>query len=108
MAGRPTLAQLNDAFRRTLIGGRVVITDGVAALGEEGVKAVIRRVATFDAFTLDNDPHGEHDFGSLTHEATTIFWKIDAYDCACELGSPNPLDPAVTCRVLTVMRADEY
>jgi hypothetical protein len=102
------LAVLNDTFRRTFIGGRVVVTPGVAALGSEGAMAILRKVATFDAFTLNNDPHGEHDFGSLTHEGTTYFWKIDAYDRACEFGSPDPLDPAVTCRVLTVLRADEY
>lgn len=102
------VADLNDTFRRSLVGGRVVMTPGVVALGSEGAMAILRQVAVFDAFTLDNDPYGEHDFGALTHESTTYFWQIDAYDRACEYGSPDPLDPAVTCRVLTVMRADEY
>ena len=30
------------------------------------------------------------------------------YDRATEFGSPDPTDPAVTTRVLTIMRADEY
>lgn len=102
------IAQLNDTFRRTLVGGRVVITPGVAALGEDALRTIVRSVATFTKFDADNDPYGEHDFGSLIHEGTTYFWKIDAYDRACEFGSPDPLDPVVTCRVLTVMRADEY
>jgi len=105
---RPTIVQLNDAFRHTFVGGKVVMTPGVSALGETGIAAVLRQVAAFDAFTLDNDPFGEHDFGTLVHAGVTYFWKIDAYDRACEYGSPDPLDPAVTCRVLTVMRADEY
>lgn len=104
----PTIAQLNDAFRRTLVGGKVVMTPGVSVLGETGIAAVLRQVADFDAFTLDNDPFGEHDFGSVTFQAATFFWKIDAYDRACEYGSPDPLDPRVTCRVLTLMGADEY
>jgi hypothetical protein len=103
-----TIADLNDAFRRSLTGGRIMLTPGVTALGEDGVRDLLKHVAAFHGFTLDNDPFGEHDFGSITIQAETFFWKIDAYDRACEYGSPNPLDPAATCRVLTVMRADEY
>jgi hypothetical protein len=32
------------------------------------------------------------------------FWKIDYYDLAGECGSSDPANPAVTRRVLTVMR----
>jgi hypothetical protein len=38
------------------------------------VKAlVIRRVATYSDFTPDNDPHGEHDFGSFEVAGQTFF-----------------------------------
>ncbi|GAM07608.1 DUF3768 domain-containing protein, partial [Novosphingobium sp. MBES04] len=30
------------------------------------------------------------------------------YDAALEQGSPDPADPSVTCRVITILRADEY
>jgi Protein of unknown function (DUF3768) len=62
----------------------------------------------FDVFTDDNDPHGEHDFGAVDEGGVRCFWKIDCYDRATEFGSPDPADPAVTTRVLTIMRADEY
>ena len=62
----------------------------------------------FDAFTEDNDPHGEHDFGAFDHAGHRIFWKIDYYDQSLEFGSENPADPAKTTRVLTIMLADEY
>jgi hypothetical protein len=56
---------LNDAFRTTMTGGRVLLTAGVDALPSDVKAMVIRRVATFSEFTADNDPHGEHDFGSF-------------------------------------------
>ena len=59
-------------------------------------------------FTSDNDPLGQHDFGMFDHAGVTYFWKIDYHDLECVYGSDNPADPAVTTRVLTVMRADEY
>ena len=63
---------------------------------------------TFDDFTEDNDPHGEHDFGSFEQNGQTIFWKIDYYDLLVDNGSRDPSDPALTRRVLTVMFAEEY
>ena len=74
---------------------------------------IAERVAAFDRFTPDNDPHKEHDFGSLDHEGHPVFWKIDYYDRASfgsgrETGSEDPSDPAKTLRVLTIMLASEY
>lgn len=37
-----------------------------------------------------------------------ILWKIDYYDRDRQFHSPDPADPKVTVRVLTVMRSDEY
>ncbi len=50
----------------------------------------MRRVHDFIAFTPDNDPHGEHDFGSFEFAGKTIFWKIDCYDRDLNYGSPDP------------------
>ena len=66
------------------------------------------RVHGFTAFSPDNDPYGEHDFGSFEYAGKTIFWKIDCYDRDLDNGSPDPTDPAVTTRVLTVLLAEEY
>lgn len=101
------IRELNDRFRRTFIGGRITLTRGVADDHEAAVQ-LLAVVRTFDAFTDDNDPHGEHDFGAIDHAGTRYFWKIDYYDREMSGGSPDPADPAVTTRVLTVMRADEY
>ena len=92
----------NDAFRR--MGFGVMMTSGARELPDpDGLLAAVR---DYDRFTNDNDPYGEHDFGSLIWHRERVFWKIDYYDQA--LGHWE--DPAsVNCqRVLTVMLAEEY
>jgi len=103
-----TIAEQNDAFRRLGAAGTVFVTAGINALPSEAQARILSQVVAFDAFTEDNDPYGEHDFGSFEFEAQTIFWKIDCYDLDLVYGSPNPADPAVTKRVLTVMLSGEY
>ena len=105
-AGR--IRDLNDAFRRSFTGGRIMTTVGVAAMTEEQRAEMFARVRTFEAFTRDNDPHGEHGFGSFEIAGQKFFWKIDAYDAAMEFGSEDPADPSKTTRVLTIMLASEY
>ncbi len=102
------IRELNDAFRTTMSGGRVMMTAGVDALPSDVKAMVIRRVATFSDFTADNDPHSEHDFGSFALAGLKFFFKIDYFDAAMEFGSEDPADPAKTTRVLTIMLAEEY
>jgi hypothetical protein len=99
---------LNDAARWSLADGVIHFTSGIAALHPREQTAILDRVRTFDDFTPDNDPHGEHDFGSFEHNRRTIFWKIDYYDLLLHNGSRDPSDPALTRRVLTVLLAEEY
>ena len=54
---------LNDNFRVTFLGGKVVITQGVNELPLDVKATVLLLVQRFDNFTRDNDPYGEHDFG---------------------------------------------
>lgn len=63
---------------------------------------------SFDTFTEDTDPHGEHDFGAFEHNGKKLFWKIDYYAPDMLHGSEDPADPSKTTRVLTVMLAREY
>ena len=99
---------LNDELRQHLIGGGAVITVGVAALGREAVERIVKAIAAFDDFCHANDPYEEHDFGSLDVDGRTIIFKIDYYDRTLTRHSPDPSDPAVTERIITVMLADEY
>ena len=102
------IRELNDAFRRNFVGGRIMLTAGVEALPSDVKAMVIRQVATFDAFENDNDPHREHDFGAFDIAGRRLFWKIDYYDRGCRYGSEDPSDPEQTTRVLTIMLAEEY
>ena len=102
------IRMLNDQLRRQLTAGRAVMTPGIAALGSEAVHRLIHAIAVFDDFCTANDPHGEHDFGAFEFDGVGIFFKIDYYDKDLSLHSPNPADPAVTERVITLMLAEEY
>ena len=99
---------LNDAFRTTLVGGRVLMTQGVHNRGKDFVQEAVAAVRAFTAFTPENDPHGEHDFGSLSVQGQKLYFKIDYYDTAMEFGSEDPADPAKTTRVLTILLPEEY
>lgn len=99
---------LNDAFRRTFVGGAVVLTAGVAAMPAVQRRSLLRMVRDFEAFDEDNDPHGEHDLGVVELGDIRCYWKIDYHDREMETLSPDPGDPSVTTRVLTVMLTEEY
>lgn len=80
----------------------------VAALGSEAVARIVKTIAVYDDFCHANDPYEEHDFGSFEADGQMIFFKIDYFDKTLEMYSPDPSDPTVTERVITIMLAEEY
>lgn len=102
------IALLNDSFRTTFLGGTICVTAGLHLLGEEFVKEALSAVREFATFDSDNDPHGEHDFGSLSVGDRKLFWKIDYFDPTMTVGAEDPANIDSTRRVLTVMLAEEY
>lgn len=97
------LARLNDRFRGMCLD--VLYTTGV----RDGIMDLVGlsvAVENYNRFTEDNDPYGEHDFGSLMFENKKIFWKIDYYDKELRLWC-DTLSPDCR-RVLTIMLAEEY
>ena len=77
---------------------RFVYTAGLDALGAEIVAEAIGKVKTFSDFKEENDPYGEHDFGSFTvSTGDKCFWKVDDYRG----------HDGIRC-VLTIMVAEDY
>ena len=99
---------LNDQLRQNFADGIAVMTPGVAALGAEAVERIVKTIAVFDDFCHANDPHEEHDFGSFEADGHMIMFKIDYFDRDLSMHSPDPADPTVTQRVITIMLAEEY
>ncbi len=113
---RQVMAKANDTARRFLILSDAInlarcdltVTAGVQALDEAKRGLLASEVRDFKAFSEDNDPFQEHDFGRIELDGERFFFKFDYFDQALEFASPNPADPSLTRRVLTIMRADEY
>ena len=103
------IATLNNKFRKSLIGGEVLLSAGIAAMSSEDKANIVSLVQNFDNFTPDNDPYGEHDFGSFDYKGEKILWKIDYYDrFNTHFASENPADISKTLRILTILLAEEY
>jgi hypothetical protein len=99
---------LNDELRQNFAGGVAVMTPGIAALGAAAVARIVKTIAVFDDFCHANDPHEEHDFGAFDTDGHRVFFKIDYFDESLTYHSPDPADPSVTKRVITIMLAEEY
>ena len=102
------IRELNDQLRQNFAGGTAVMTPGIAALGAEAVARIIKTIGVFDDFCHANDPHQEHDFGAFDADGQRVFFKIDYFDESLSYHSPDPADPSVTKRVITIMLAEEY
>jgi hypothetical protein len=102
------IRELNDQLRQNFAEGLAVMTPGIAALGGEAVARIVKTIAVFDDFCHANDPHQEHDFGAFDADGHSVLFKIDYYDDSLTHHSPDPADPSVTKRVITMMLAEEY
>ncbi len=101
------IASLNDALRKRGHGGRFFLTTGIQAMGQRALDEILAKVRAYDMFTEDSDPRGEHSFGEITVKNRKIVWQISYYDRNLKNASPDPANPAVTCRLMKVMTADE-
>ena len=102
------IATLNDNFRKSFIGGEVLLSAGIAAMSSEDKANIISMVQNFNDFNDDNDVYGEHDFFSFDYKGDKIIAKIDYYDLNHKYMSEDPSNPDITNRVLTIMTVYEY
>ena len=109
------IRELNDALRSMrepigalMMNGSIIITQSIAIRGSPFIEQCIDAVRHFDKFTPDNDPHHEHDFAFLDVAGESILFKVDYYDYQLSWHSPDPSDPGVTRRVLTIGLAEDY
>lgn len=100
------IAKLNDKARQDF--ANYTLTNGVRSLDGQSIEALLKLVKQFNDFNENNDPHGEHDFGSIVFNGTKYFFKIDYYDWKMKGHSQDPVNPFITKRVITVMEASEY
>ena len=96
------VANLNDVFRKAGFG--VMTTPGVRGLYD--LSGLISAVCRYNNFDEDNDPYGEHDFGTIYWQGKKVFFKIDYYDESLTYYG-DPLSRECR-RILTVMLAEEY
>jgi Protein of unknown function (DUF3768) len=98
----------NDDLRRLLYHGGVILTPGVAALGEEAIGYLANAIATFHDFCTATDPIGEHNSGIVDCDGTLVMFKIDYFARDFSFHSPDTADPAIAERVITIMLAEEH
>jgi hypothetical protein len=102
------IRELNDHARKHLGHSQVVLTRGIADKDPETVDKILKTVSNYNLFSEDNDPYGEHDFGSFIINSETMYFKFDYYNKDMTQGSEDPTDETKTTRVLTIMLANEY
>lgn len=109
------IAAQNDRFRAGLLNGtaadlrgQLVVTAAVNQMGWDFITDATLAVARDTDFTTDNDPYGDHSFGTVTVRGVKLFWKFDLYDNELVYGSPAPAEPSETRRVLTIMLPSDY
>jgi hypothetical protein len=98
---------LNDQLRRSFAEGIAVMTPGVAALGPEAVERMSKPSQCSTTFAMRTTRMRNTDFGAFEADGHMIYFKIDYFDRELSMHSPDPADPSITQRVITIMLAEE-
>jgi hypothetical protein len=99
------IRELNDAFRRSFVGGVVEISAGAEELAPDLRARVLRRVREFDLF--QDDEADEHDAGFFIINGIRFQWTIYCHNREMTGGSEEPANPRKTTRVLKISLLEE-
>jgi hypothetical protein len=59
------IRRLNEQFRTTFRGGQILLSASVAELPDMVRASALEKIATYNDFNQENDPHQERDYGSF-------------------------------------------
>jgi hypothetical protein len=103
MDKRAKIIELNDQLRTTFKGGRVQMTRNVYDLDDRLRGRALSVMARYNKF----DESSEHDVGVFIFAGYSFEWRIE-YRGKDDFGvSPDPADPELTFRVLTLYAVDD-
>lgn len=104
MTRHQKIIALNDGVRTTFEGGIVLLSLGVLKVTNQNTEELKKTLAAYNRF---EGPQDEHDYGETSFRGKQIVWDIGSYDKALEDLSPDPANPNVTARFMTVYLKDE-
>lgn len=112
LAEMVAIAEQNDLFRKSPTdneaSGRWVYTATISEQGSVFLADCVKAVGAYSDFTEHNDPYGTHEMGFMKVWGKVVWWKIDLFDQAYNMGSPNSSVLLETRRVLTILFPDDY
>jgi hypothetical protein len=100
------IRRLNDNFRTSFRGGRILFTGSVAELPDMVKAAVLGQIASFISF--ESNAHEEHDYGSFEYCNRMVCWKIEYWDLNLVNLSDDPSNPAKTKRLMIVGLREDW
>ena len=103
MDKRAKIIELNDQLRTSFKGGRVQMTRGVYDLDQQLRGRALSVMARYDTFDRDS----EHDHGVFIFAGYAFEWRIEYRATNGEGISPDPSDPELTFRVITLYVFDD-
>lgn len=95
-----TIRQLNNKFRSTFIGGKVIETISIRTLSSKPKLDIINRIKCYSDFS--KSPDDDYSYGSFIYDRYQIFFKIDYWDVSGRHFSDAPWDEMKTNRVMTI------